>query len=408
MMKKYWLYLEPYTFVFEGRQGAIVYNSINGESIKVSNTSNLLGIIEELNGLGSGYCILLEEEQLNQEDVFSFVNDIREKFLGDIVDISVSNGKPFIFKPILDLLEDPAKIEREKGFSLRENVLEYLHEITIFVGDTCPQNCENCEFYSKQGLFCTKIDKKQELSMMDYIFLITRLKTIGIKKINVVCNGASSDVFMELIEYLEACEMNVFIYIYYKNIAESFLDFMHSFDHCFFVVLADKYIDLSKVCKIGNEGKISYDFYVSSISEYLLLSALADECCLKANFYPFYNGSNDSFMREYVYLLKEDILEQKLSKRNIFGRQVFNENLFGKLIIMPNGESYSNLNRDSLGNIKTDTMNKLVYNELEKKDTWLFTRSIEPCLSCVFRYLCPSPNNYEIFMGKMNLCNIGD
>lgn len=405
-MKKYWLYLEPYTFVFEGRQGAIVYNSINGESISIDNASILLSIVEELNAVGKGYCVLLNEEQLNQREILSFVISIREKFLGDIIDISISNGKPFIFKPVLDLLEDPAKIEREKGFSLRENVLEYLHEVTVFVGDSCPHNCENCKFCSSQGLFCTKMDKKQELSMTDYAFLIARIDTIGVKRVNVVCNGEVSDVFVELIKYLETCEIGVYIYMHYKNITQSILDIIHEFSHCLFVVLGDKDVDFNEINELGISNKASYDFYVSSVFEYLQLSDKAEEYCLNANFYPFYNGDNDIFMKEYVFLSKDDILTQKISKRKIFCRQVLNENMFGKLMIMPNGDSYSNLNMDSLGNIKTDTINKLVYTELEKKDAWLFTRNVEPCSSCVFRYLCPSPNNYEIVMGKMNLCNI--
>lgn len=405
-MKKYWLYLEPYTFIFEGRQGAIVYNSINGESISVGKASILLGIVEQLNTVGSGYCVLLNEEQLNQEEILSFVNSIREKFLGDIIDISISNGKPFIFKPVLDLLEDPAKIEREKGFSLRENVLEYLHEVTVFVGDSCPHNCENCKLCSSQGLFCTKMDKKQELSMTDYAFLIARIDTIGVKRVNVVCNGEVSDVFVELIKYLETCEIGICIYMHYKNITQSIGNIIHEFSHSLFVVLGDKDIDFNEINKLGINSKTSYDFYVSSVFEYLQLSDKTEEYCLNANFYPFYTGDNDMFMREYVFLSKEDILSQRISKRKIFCRQVLNENMFGKLMIMPNGDSYSNLNMDSLGNIKIDTINKLVYTELEKKDAWLFTRNVEPCSSCVFRYLCPSPNNYEIVMGKMNLCNI--
>jgi len=31
-MKKFWFYIEPYSFIFEGKQGLLLYNTLNGKA----------------------------------------------------------------------------------------------------------------------------------------------------------------------------------------------------------------------------------------------------------------------------------------------------------------------------------------------------------------------------------------
>ena len=85
-----------------------------------------------------------------------------------------------------------------------------------------------------------------------------------------------------------------------------------------------------------------------------------------------------------------------------------NENFFGKMIIMPNGETYSNINHNSLGNAFDDilSINKLVYKEMRHGKAWFKVRDEIPCKNCCNKSLCPSPSNYEIVTNRVNLCNI--
>lgn len=83
-----------------------------------------------------------------------------------------------------------------------------------------------------------------------------------------------------------------------------------------------------------------------------------------------------------------------------------NENFFGKLTIMPNGDVYANVNANVLGNLKSNSLNELVYKEISQKESWFLKRENKPCSDCAYKLLCPSPSNYELAIGKMNLCNI--
>lgn len=96
----------------------------------------------------------------------------------------------------------------------------------------------------------------------------------------------------------------------------------------------------------------------------------------------------------------------RYSKNRVY--EEFNENFFGKMIIMPNGETYSNINHNSLGNAFDDilSINKLVYKEMRHGKAWFKVRDEIPCKNCCNKSLCPSPSNYEIVTNRVNLCNI--
>ena len=58
-------------------------------------------------------------------------------------------------------------------------------------------------------------------------------------------------------------------------------------------------------------------------------------------------------------------------------------------------------------NFEKSSLKELVYKELTELETWLKVRSKEtPCKQCINKDLCPSISNYELVIGKNNLCNI--
>ena len=83
----------------------------------------------------------MTEEQLEHPAVLNFVSELRDTFSGDFIDTSLSKGKPFIFKPILNLLNDPEKVKDEKGYTLREDVLECVHEVNFYFSSVSKNVC---------------------------------------------------------------------------------------------------------------------------------------------------------------------------------------------------------------------------------------------------------------------------
>ena len=48
-----------------------------------------------------------------------------------------------------------------------------------------------------------------------------------------------------------------------------------------------------------------------------------------------------------------------------------------------------------------------VFQEMKQGKMWHWTRdSLPACKECLYKYLCPSPSNYELVIGKPNLCHV--
>jgi pseudo-rSAM protein len=73
--------------------------------------------------------------------------------------------------------------------------------------------------------------------------------------------------------------------------------------------------------------------------------------------------------------------------------------------MVADGKVYENVNMESLGTIY-DTPYSLIYREFTEGKSWLNIRDQKPCTDCIYQWLCPSPSNYEILIGKSNLCHV--
>jgi pseudo-rSAM protein len=107
-----------------------------------------------------------------------------------------------------------------------------------------------------------------------------------------------------------------------------------------------------------------------------------------------------------VLLEKKDILDKEITMQTIFRNQTLNSMTFGSLSITSNGNVYSNLNKPKLGNIKEAGLDYFIHREYKNGESWFNIRKEEPCLNCHYQWLCPSPSNYELAIGKPNLCHV--
>lgn len=121
---------------------------------------------------------------------------------------------------------------------------------------------------------------------------------------------------------------------------------------------------------------------------------------------PVYTEDNIVFFKQNVFLTKKDILSSSISIKTFFANQSINIHDFGKISIMPNGDSYANLNYPTLGNINTHSIHEIVDKEIKEGMSWFRIRNQAPCNESVYQWLCPSPSNYEISIDKPNLCHV--
>ena len=113
-MKGYWFFIDSYVYVNVIGIRALLYNTLDGNIIKVENAevaNLLLNLLSEDN---CGVCFLEENDYL-KEDMNCFINELRDKYMGDVIDVSLSKGKPIQILPYVNF---PSKIDMKYNLSL--------------------------------------------------------------------------------------------------------------------------------------------------------------------------------------------------------------------------------------------------------------------------------------------------
>lgn len=402
----YWLYLEPYTFVFSGSKEKIIYNTINGSYLRYTD-SDVIRLLDELTVPENGYCIPVYKELAKKRSIVKCIREIRRSFSGDIVlgNYISQNNKPYIFMPVLRLYNNVERIKKERGKSLGEMILRNICEVTCFLPGKCRLNCQYCDSYYKQmnhcSSFCeTKMEKNK------YVSLFQSLEACGVNHINLMINDLSIEsIIFSLLDILSACSFNKTFYLFFDMINSSierlFIPdsqvniFVHPFSH--------DIRELKNKIHYYKNHPVFWRCPVSTEKEIEWAEKIFAHGNIK--FIPFYNGNNIDFLERYLYLTIEDITSAPIGKRQIFRRQALNENFFGKLYILPSGETYTNLNFSPIGNIIDQSLGELVYNEFNNSKVWLKIRDEGACKECANKYLCPSISNYELVLNKPNLCH---
>lgn len=107
------------------------------------------------------------------------------------------------------------------------------------------------------------------------------------------------------------------------------------------------------------------------------------------------------------FIGKTDIKDARPTMKEIIERKNINRNYYGKLIIRSDGNIYSNINDTPIGNIRHSLPADVVLKEVKDGASWRLIRSSEkPCSDCLYSLLCPPISNYEVVIGRNNLCNI--
>lgn len=401
MMKKYWLILDSYTFIWKNGVKVLVYNSLSGKGFDTSLSPVLDTVVNELLDMENMYCIEISDIKLHDNEFSIFVSLLRENFCGDIV-LNDNISRPISIYPKLNINE---AIDRDyKGIdnfeSFGHHVAKNLLEFTLYLnGQQEESNFQNQVLWFFSG--------KNFLSLNNLDLIFDKIQDVRILDFNVVAENLFEYPYLERLYYLlQKYPFKVSFYTYYKSVC-SRDDFIHIISNERFELFLclDFPMEESVIKKIVSWNiAVKYVAKISSMEEYNQILNLIDKYQLDIKVFPWFNGNNFSFFEEYVFLKKSDLLETQWSKQEIFSHQVLNTNDFGKLSMSSNGVIYANMFFDSLGTIKDD-IKQLIYKELKNGKSWRRTRdTLVPCCSCLYRYVCPSPSNYEVVLEKPNMC----
>jgi pseudo-rSAM protein len=408
-MKKYWFYLEPFTFIFLQKEKILIYNSLSNKGNIFKNSNYLKEIILRLQNLDNMYCIEITEKELEVNDIKGFVDFVRNSFSGDLINSSVS--KPAIFPPILNLQNNVKRLNSFQVRSVSEEIFYFLDEVSIYLGGQSPLSSLNEIDVYKQFDYCKKNEGKY-LAFKEFKSFFQSFQNCGsLERINIL--GGNIFCYPDLILLIEELSMlpaKKVVYSTYADIPNKIESYSFLNNNLFSVkVLIDFPIikkALEETFNLLTRNGISYDclFAVTSKDEFEQVEFLVNKYDLdQYEIKPVFTGQNIDFFKEYIFLSEEDILQTQTTRREIFIKRSLNVFNFGKLRIMENGKIYSDVNSPSIGKVNMPLV-EVLNKEMCKPKSWLRVRNQEPCNKCVYQWLCPSPSGYEHVIGKSNLC----
>jgi pseudo-rSAM protein len=238
---------------------------------------------------------------------------------------------------------------------------------------------------------------------------IDNAKSSFLYNINIVGNIFTYSNFDILFEYMSKSQIKFTVNIAFPDFEENMKHITSTewTNNMHFNVLIDGSHEFSVVPLENINVNVSVTILIFTETEYTNITSYLENVPIycDARIIPIYNGNNLEFFENNAYMDESDFEKISLSKREIFIQQSLNINDFGKLTIIPDGKVYGNVNIKSLGTIH-DTPYSLIYKEFTEGKSWLRIRDQKPCTECIYQWLCPSPSNYEIAIGKPNLCHI--
>lgn len=99
----WWFTIEPYVYIGLTSECVLLYNTLDGEYIE-SNKVEIIQLLKKLLERNNQGVVYLTNEDIQNRIVESFVDEVREKYMGDIIDIALSNEKPVQILPLFNFL----------------------------------------------------------------------------------------------------------------------------------------------------------------------------------------------------------------------------------------------------------------------------------------------------------------
>ena len=375
----YWFKIEPYVHISIVNSNVLLYNTFDGSFIE-SKDIEIVKLLKETLLKENCGVVLLTAERYNLDNIRKFIMELRAKYMGDIIDIELSKSKPVQIMPFTSLV-NTQELFKKQNFPTGKKILEYLSEISIYVD--------------------------YNTNIMDLNSFLKSLPNIS--PVNIIGNLKDVANYKELLLVLDQFPSLKKITCNYSNVISLQPEFVNNFSYS---ILINYPIDISKwnySRRLLLNQSIPFEciFEVTSMDNYSQINKFIEEFGIeKHQLKPVYTGDNIDFFKENVFLTKDDILSTPLSISDFFINQSMNIFDFGKIAIMSNGDIYANVNYPILGNIHTHSIYEIISKELEEGRSWLRIRNQAPCNTCLYQWFCPSPSNYEIAIGRPNLCHV--
>jgi pseudo-rSAM protein len=415
MKNKKFLVIEPYVYISVDDNSVLFYNTLDSQHSIYQSTA-IRKIVLELMTEENLYCREISTSEMNDPEILEFISSVKNNYYGDILTCENTLSRPIQFKSSLKIGKDLQSYYQKNGFSASRFLIDNVNEISIILNNK--KEIYNQNFIDSFKQYDSVTSKNANDSILEIDSIVNLLKITyfpRLLKIKII-TGLSSleeqkDLFLKLFDFNNVLfELH---FHYSETLQTNTLSYLSSLHNIRLVLEVQSPYDfdyLINITKILNNLEIPHKFLfiVKSDNDYkLFLDSILKMELKNYSIYPYYDRKNMDFFERNVFIKQSEILTSRPSMKNILAKTQINENHFGKLKIFIDGDVYLNYNFSSIGNIKKESFETIVSRmDFSDFEPWFIIRSkVEPCNSCLYKFLCPPISNYEYAMGKFNLCN---
>lgn len=377
------IHIRSSVFVWYSDKKVLFYDTKNYSHLLLSITDKMKEVLAQIKRPEAMYSFSFEDEQ--NLDVLRLTDVMKEKGFC----IEEKGDEHFVSLPPVLGINNNWEILKKEGKHLA--TIELLRTISFFLG-------MNDLFESfLETSFCNmrKTDGLLDLQELDLFFESNKLDYLK-NLYFFVGYGCTLDYLSELERVVSKYQLNSIVKIIYV-VGESNMDVIIGGNTC----SLHQTVIYANVPEQITSGFEEYTFIVRSNEELNGVKGITDSYNLQSyKVYPYYNGSNCKFIEDVLFSDIDDILNQNISKRQIYIHQTLNINYFGHLFVSPSNEVYSNPFSPPLGRL-SEGIYSLVYKEMDNSYLWRMIRSeYGQCQSCLYRDLCPSPILEEVILDR--------
>ena len=139
MMKKYWLLLESYVFVWKNTDKILFYNTLSGKDLMIDSNGLINQLMNNLLSETNHYCIELTEDDIKEPEISSLIHLLRNRYMADLYEQLLCPQKPLVITPSVSMNEDfDRTLDNSNNIELfGQKVLKNLQTVSIQITGKC-------------------------------------------------------------------------------------------------------------------------------------------------------------------------------------------------------------------------------------------------------------------------------
>lgn len=390
------LIVSPNVFIWTCGMEGLVYDSSSCTGFKFMNIGAIADITERLNNIDNLYSVEIRsldciDDSLLLEFLDKMINSSYAKIIDD------NGNEPLSLKPILKIQDDRDYYIWLNRQEADGEIIDNLHNIIINVGSD-----NGVDLFAHQTLYPSK-SSNSEIRIANIVRFIEEAKASQcLSEISIV-GSPQNKITTNDLNRIGSVAPIVF-YVPHQDILNNPQYILELMSHGKLNVLVRLNSCSLVQLKSIIDSKINFSLIIETEND---LATIRKIISIYPDLYykiiPVYNGINSSFIRPLISISEEELLSNGPNKKEIFIRQSINLFDFGKLYILPDGEIRTNMLDFSRKFTVSSPPIDIVFQEITTGNAWLRTRDFTPCCQCIYKFMCPSPSNYERIMNQ-TLC----